>query len=447
MKYYISIFFHILILSISLGIMAQEEPLPTRDSDYLARAKFKLINGDVGMSEYYLNQIDNKQSNLIPIKKRYQAIIEFVRGDYKQSNKLISEIQESESLSTGTYYPQICLLKILNALAINDVATLKIEQSPCMIRTQGTSKNDQHWLDIMIKLKLHDSDALKASLLKDQNEILSENEITRLWLKTGLYLNREKDILSLLGILDETSYESKRLREIIGFMYLRQGEKEKALSFVDDIDSANAENIKGNISLQKHEYEIAFGHYKLAMQKKQDSTNSLERSLPLSWLLNQYEDGLKMIDNLSLKYMDPRNKRGIKIAYLIKLKKYTEAERELAIIMSEYKNHPPNDVYIMDSFLSIIAGGSVRQYDRRLTEDLAEKACRAFDGFNCWIAMKLTQWDNLGKTIKRTDEVFSDKAMTIDSLKSPSLITPLKEENAIDQHDIEELDSNTVQLR
>lgn len=447
MKLCISIFFHVLILSASLGIMAQEERPAQRDSEYLARAKFKLINGDIGMSEYYLNQIDDKRSTLTPVKKRYQAIIEFVRGDYKKSNKIISDIQESEALSTGTFYSQICLLKILNALAINDIETLKIEQSPCMTRTEKSSRNDQYWLDLMIKVKMHDAAALKTSLFKDQNQILSENEITKLWLKTGLYLNREKDILNLLGILDESSYQSKRLREIIGFMYLRQGEKEKALSFVDDIDTANAENIKGNISLQKNEYEIAYGHFKLAMQKKQDSTNSLERSLPLSWLLNQYEDGLQLIDNPSLKYMDPRNKRGIKIAYLIKLKKYAEAEKELAIIMFEYKNHPPNDVYVMDSYLSMIAGGSEKKYDRRLTEDLAEKACRAFDGFNCWIAMKLTQWDNLGKTIRRTDEIFSDKTMTLDSLKSPSKITPLKEENSIDQHDIEELDSNTVQLR
>lgn len=446
MKYYISILF----LIISLGIRAEEPKNPNidqRDSEYLARAKFKLINGDIGMSEYYLNQIDDRRSGLSPIKKRYLALIQFIRGDYKNSNKIISDIQEAEALSTGTYYPQVCLLKILNALAINDLETLKIEQAPCMVKTQKFSKNDQYWLDIMIKLKLHDSKGITAGLLKDQNQILAENDATKLWLKTGLYLNREKDIINLLGILDESSYQSKRLREIIGFMYLRQGDKEKALSFVDDIDSANAENIKGNISLQKNEYEIAFGHFKLAMQKKQDSTNSLERSLPLSWLLNQYEDGLKMIDSQTFKYMDPRNKRGIKIAYLIKLKKYAEAEKELAIIMSEYKNHPPNDVYVMDSFLSIIKGGIGGKYDRRTSEDLAEKACKAFDGFNCWVAMKLTQWNNLGKTILRSDEVFIDKTITLDSMKAPVLITPLQEENAIDQHDIEELDSNTVRLK
>jgi hypothetical protein len=230
-------------------------------------------------------------------------------------------------------------------------------------------------------------------------------------------------------------------------MYLRRGENEKALSFIDDINTANSENIKGNINLQKDEYELAYGHFKLAMQKKQDSANSLERLLPISWLLNQFEDGREYIENPSLKNMDSRNKRGIKIAFLIRLKKYAEAQSELDTLTLEYKNHPPIEVDVMGTYLSIMNNKNDVTYDQRLIEDSAERACRAFDGFSCWMAMKLAQWDKLGKTILRTDDIFSDKSMTLESLRLPTSVTPLKEQINIDQRDIEELDSNSISIK
>lgn len=435
MKFLISILF----LSFSVGICAGEF-----DFELLSKAKFKLVSGDLGMAEFYLNQINDRETPLSSVKKRYQATIEFVRGQYKKSNLILSDIQRARALDSDAYYPEICLLKILNAMALNDTETIRAESSPCSLRTAKFSKNGQYWLDLMIKLKLQKLQELSSNILLDSNLLLTENETTKLWLKTGLYLNREQDILKQLAILDEESYQSKQLREIISFMYMRKGDLDKALAFIDDIDSANSENIKGNISLQKKEYEIAFGHFKLAMQKKQDSVNSLERVLPLSWLLNQFEDGLKYIQSPALKYMDPRNKRGIKIAYLIRLRKFVEAERELTLLNVEYRSYPPRDIHVMDSFLSIVNSGQEVKYDQRHAEDAAEKACRAFDGFNCWLAIKLNQWENLGKTIRRNDDTFSDKSMTIESLKSPMAIKPLVEQMNVDQRDIEELDSNSI---
>ena len=244
MKLLISILF----LTLSLGVCADE-----RDMEYLSRAKFKLISGDIGMAEFYLNQINDRLSPVSTVKKRYQATIEFVRGQYKKSNILLTEIQTSNALESTAYYKEICLLKLLNAMALNDTETIKIEAAPCEQRTAKYSKNTQYWLDMMIKLNLKRLKELNSNILIDANAILSENETTKLWLKTGLYLNKEDNILKQLAILDEESYQSKQLRELIGFMYLRKGEFDKAAAFIDDIDSANAENIKGNISLQKHE--------------------------------------------------------------------------------------------------------------------------------------------------------------------------------------------------
>ena len=273
--------------------------------------------------------------------------------------------------------------------------------------------------------------------------------MSRLWLKTGLYLNKEKDLLNLLSVLPENSYQSKRLREIIAFMYLRSGnagDKAKALSFIDDIDSANAENIKGNINLQNKEYELAFGHFRLALQKKQDSTNSVERAIPLAWLLSQWKDGLAMLDNNVNRTLDPRNKRAIRIAFLIREKRFAEAEKELTLLKIDFQQEPPFEVNIMDSYVSLIQGATEKKFDPRKVEESTEKACRSFDGISCWISLQMTMWENLGKTIKRDDLVYSDKEMTIDSLKEKKPVMPLKETITVDQRDIEELDSEGIQL-
>ncbi|MGZ3867856.1 MAG: hypothetical protein ACXVLQ_02070 [Bacteriovorax sp.] len=416
------------------------------DIDSLLRAKFKIIGGDLKMAKFYLGRIDDKKSKLFTIKKRYQAIIAFIEGRFNDSLNDLSDKRFTET----SLFSQVCLLRLINFMAVNDIDSIKREKESCMFYTGKTSKNDQFWLDTMIKLKTKDSEGVKKNLLTDVENTLSDDEMSKLWLKTGLYLNKEKDLLNLLSLLPESSYQSKRLREIVAFMYLRSGtpsDKQKALAFVDDIDSANAENIKGNINLQNKEYELAFGHFKLALQKKQDSTNSLERAIPLSWILNQWKDGIEMIDSNTNKNLDPRNVRAIRAAFLIREKRFEEAQKELALLKIDFQNEPPFEVNIMDSYVSLIMSEKEKKFDQRKIEDSAEKACRSFDGINCWISLQFVQWENLGKTIKRDEDIFQDNEMTLDSLKEKKATTPLKETITVDQRDIEELDSEGIKIR
>jgi hypothetical protein len=415
------------------------------DLDSLIRAKFKMIGGDLKLAKFYLNRIDDKKSRVFAIKKRYLALISFIEGHFDQSLDHLKD----KRFYDNSIYPQICLLKLINFMAVNDTESLKREKESCLFYSARTSKNDAYWLDTMIKLKLKDQAGVKRNLLTDVENTLNDDEMSKLWLKTGLYLNKEKDLLNLLTMLPESSYQSKRLREIIAFMYLRSnspGDIQKALSFIDDIDSANAENIKGNINLKNKEYELAFGHFRLALQKKQDSTNSLERAIPLAWILNQWKDGLSMLDNNTNKGLDPRNKRAVRVAFLIREKKFAEAQRELTLLKIDFQGEPPFEVNIMDSYVSLIMGEKEKKFDKRKVEETTEAACRSFDGISCWISLQYIQWENLGKTIKRDEEVFTDKEMTIDSLKEKKVVIPLKETITVDQRDIEELDGSGIQL-
>lgn len=404
----------------------------------LQKAKFKMISGDLNLAEFFLNRISEKESTLTAIKKRYLAMIYFVQGRFDKSIKELND----PKVNNNNYFIQNCLLRLINFMAVNDVAAINREKQSCKFYTAKYSKNDQYWLDTMIKLKINDQEGLHKNMLTDVEYTISDDEMSRLWLKTGLYLNKEKELLDLIALLPESSYQSKKLREIIAFMYLRSGDPKKALAFIDDIDSANSENIKGTINLANKEYELAFGHFRLALQKKQDSQNSLERAIPLSWLLNQWGDGLSMLNNISNKSLDPRNAEAIKIAFLIREKRFTEAQKLLTLLKIGFKNEPPFEVNIMDSYVNLI----INDTDKRKVEETAEKSCKSFDGISCWISLQYIQWDNLGKTIQRDEPTYTDKTLTLDWLKEKKVAEPLIESKSIDQSDIEELDGETIKI-
>lgn len=431
------------------SLEASYENSVTRDNNQrqvdvynLQKAKFKLISGDLKQAEFFLNRISEKESVVVGIKNRYLAIIYFINGRFDQSLAQLN----SKKINTNNYYVQNCLLRLINFMAVNDVPSMMREKDACQFYTAKYSRNDQEWLNSMIRLKAADMEGLKKSMGADIESALSTDEAARLWLKTGLYLNKEKDVLNLLTLLPESSYQSKKLREIIAFMYLRSGDTKKALSFIDDVDTANSENIKGNINLANKEYELAFGHFRLALQKKQDSTNSLERAIPLAWMLNQWNDGLMMLANISNRNLDPRNSQALKIAFLIREKRYLEAQTELTLLKIAFQNEPPYEVSIMDTYVNLMLGENDKAYDKRRVEESAEKSCKAFDGMNCWVSLQYIQWENLGKTLKRNDAIYSDKSMTIDSLKERVAILPLEEQKNIDQADIEELDGETIKV-
>lgn len=408
----------------------------------LQKAKFKMVNGDLKTARFLLGRIDDKAAVMTSIKNRYLATIDFIEGRYNESLKKL----ELPVMQTSQSYPQICLLKLINIMALDKREMLKKEARNCMALTDDFSKNDQYWLDTMLQLKLQDQTALKRKMMTDIEGTMSDDEMSRIWLKTGVYLNRQEELIGLLGILPESSYQSKRIREIIAFLYLRKGDKQKALSFIDDVDTANAENIKGTLNLANREYELAFGHFRLALQRKQDSANALERAIALAWILRQWDEGISMLASVSNKNLDPRNTKAIEIAFLIRQKKFLEAQRELTLLKIDFKQQPPFEVNIMDTYVNLIVGNKEKKYDKRKIEESAERSCKSFDGISCWLSLQYIQWENLGKTITRDDLIYSDKTLTIESLKEKKSITPLKETASIDQSDIEELDSNTIVL-
>lgn len=426
--------------------LTKENNLRQMDLYHLQKAKFKFINGDLNLAEFYLNRIDDKKSNVVNVKKRYMAMIYFLRNNFAKSIEMLNHPR----VNNANYFHEVCLLRVVNFIALNDLGNLKSEAKRCQALTMPSSRNNQYWLEMMINVKLSNQNEMTKFLSQNLNQVFRSDDLSRLWLKTGLYLNKETEVAKLLSNLSSSAYQSTQLREIVAFTFFRLKQYDKALSFIDDIDSANAENIKGNIRLANKEYELAFGHFRLALQKKQDSTNSLERAIPLAWLLGQWDDGIKMLSNITDSKIQKRNKDILKIAFLIRKNELVQAQNELRILKSQFSNDAPFEVEIMDSFVNLVLEKDLStkelRVEKRRVEDSIEKTCRAFDGVSCWLSMQYLQWDNFGKTIHRDTPVYTDDTLSIESLKQAVAIVPLEEERNVDQSDIEELDGNFIKL-
>ena len=131
------------------------------DLDSLLHAKSRMISGDLRTAKFYLNRINDKKSKLSAVKKRYLATIAFIEGDFKTSLDYLSD----KRLSDITIYPQVCLLKMINYMAVNRIDDLKTEKEMCMYYTGKNYIKYYFWLYKMFKLKLKELYVVIINLL------------------------------------------------------------------------------------------------------------------------------------------------------------------------------------------------------------------------------------------------------------------------------------------
>lgn len=423
-----------------------------RETDfiYLFQAKNYLINGDIKKAKFYLEKIRDSSSKLSLIKKRYIALIAFIEGDYNKSY----EIYNLPYFNTAKYYSHVCIMKVMSLLALKEMNKLENELINCRAQTSQFSSNQQVWLDSITDLAFKKPYALNGGVLQNISFILNDSEYLRIWLKLALYLNQEELALKNISSMHESSYYSKKIREMVGLVHYRNHNFDLAQKFIEDIDSANAENIKGNINLSKKEYELAYGHFKLALKQKENSHNAIERAIPLTWLLGLWQDGLDILGRVADKNQSPkdqknndfagtldiRKKIGLESAILIKMKDYKKTEKNLMELKYMFKDRMPIEIEMMWTFNSLM------REDHKSLLRFSESSCRGFDGISCWIYLNIYQWGNLPKVIKRDEDVRQDPNFSVNSLKEAQAVEHLDEIQLVDQRDIEELDSNQVKL-
>jgi hypothetical protein len=423
---------------INVEKIRQIELFNAKKADYknLLLAKRGMINGELHITNYYLSKIDDSDTTILAIKVRYRAIAEFIKGNYTKVIELLSLPVFKEAKD----YKHICLLKVVAMMTQTVSNDLRIEISKCRDFNKEKTINESMWLTNMEYLKLNDISSVAGMRNSDIRNIIRDQELVRIWLKTGLYLGEDKLISKNLSALPGSIYRSKRFRELMGFYWYRLGDYKKALSFVEDINTANADNIRGNINLEDKKFELAFGHFKLALQKKSNSINSLERAIPLAWTLEQWKDGNDLIGRLVDYGLDKNKLKALEVAFQIRQGNFKLARRNLNLLDATYKGQAPLIATQMQSYVAF------RLNDTTLLKLMSDRACKMYDGLNCWIQGQLLIWENISKTSTRDDLIKGDNKFSIDSLKAKVDIKPIQEELVIDQFDIEELDSKKINV-
>lgn len=408
----------------------QEELERQDDMQNLRLAKQYIISGKTDLARFFLNRVGEDSTQLRLIRDRYRAVIALIEDDMVGAIRTLSH----KDFDQIHLYPHICLMKVLALMAQPASRELQIELGRCREATESYTTNDHFWLDSLEKLKFQRERELRGTYLSDVNYLLSSNEIVRIWLKIGLYFNQEDLIMRHLSTMPQSIYNSPRARELLGMLYYRLGDYKMALEFTEGIESPTVENIRGNIELSERRHELAFGHFKLALGLKENSLNAIERALPLAWKLEQWADAHELLNKLIRPELDPRLIHSLRTAILIKEQDYEYAQEYLTYLSRSYNHNFPLEIELMQMYVALRLGNS------KLITSSSERACSRFDGIACWMAQSNMIWSNIGRTLDRTDTIYSNQRWNLGQLKRKMEYEPLDEVPILDQRDIIELD-------
>ncbi len=402
-------------------------------SDYyfLKYALENIISGNLEMATRYLNQVSDNILSFSLVKKRYFALIHFIKDEFKKSLKYL----EYPLFLKNDYYKHICNLRLINHLALFNDQSFLSEAPKCLELNSKNLGGGSLWIRTLVSLKDPNIEFNRETILTLE-DVQSSTPILRSWFKLGFYLQLEEEMLPLVKKIPSKSLLSKSFREILAMIYYRTGNDKKALSFIEGIETPNSENIRGNIKLKENKIELAYGFFNLALIKKPNSINSLERVLPLAWLLERWEEGIKMLWYYKIFKKDWRKQMTLNTAFKIRLKEYRQAKDQIRILESSFDTNLPREIGLIKSYLAFIEERYLDAFNASFKE------CNRLDGINCWYLMESLNWPKLSQTAKR-DEVIMETP-SIDDLKLVDNDKSLDEDVFILQSDLEELDSKDI---
>lgn len=416
------------------------------DLDILKSVKYFMINGNLLRAQKELLKLNVLNAQMKLIQDRYLAILFSLQNQWQKAWKILGQDQ----FQTTAYYPKICLLKILARIALKKNAGLQEELQRCSRSHRDHGETNFIWPRAMARVITspnydvpnffslsHSPGDRFSPFFRPQRPPMSDIRQTTLWLKLILFLGKEKTAFKQIKNISAEAYRHKRIREMLGLLYHRLGKQQQALDFVEDLDLANAHNIKGNIALQGQQYQIAQRHFQLALQKKQDSLNAIQRLLPLSWLNKDFAAGLQAIKLAQDLGLAPRGGISFRSALLTELGQYTQAIQSLLLLPSKDQQLQPEIMNELLAFNYLMTGDSSQALVA------AHQACLKFDGLNCYLLTLLTQWQNFPKTLQKKQAITDPHGIDLQQLStSTQQASPFAREDIfIDQKDIEHLDS------
>jgi hypothetical protein len=401
----------------------------------LKKVKFYLLNGETRMAQVHLRKLAYTETKLKPIIYRYLGILSFIEGKFQKSYEYLS----AKELQSLPHYSKICALKVLNQIVLSNVTLLEDEWTRCQLESfKHFNSGNYVWIETLVQMKLKPRIGLTKIPFKNLKLSSLDNDQLKIFLKLALYLNQEKLIEPELTDLDQMQIKDTEVRELIGQLYFRLGYLAKSYRFIEDLDSPNAENIKGNLYVLRQKYELAYAQFKLALEKKQNSQNAMERILPLAWLLGDWEEGAKIAERVIASPQTQINKMALISAFYTQKGDYAKAKDVLDSIVLRSRRGTEIDVTQLHSFVGLM------QNKPDVIKKQAALSCAQFDMINCWLSFQMDQWDSFPLSIRRPDKMLVKKDW--EKLTQEDLDEPLKETIYVNQLDIEELDDKLIKL-
>lgn len=401
----------------------------------LKKVKFYLLNGETRLAQVHLRKLAYTQTNLKPIIFRYLGILSFIEGKFQKSHEYL----DAKELQSLPHYAKICTLKVLNQVVLNKINLLENEWNRCQLESfTHFNSGNFIWIETLVRMKLKPRVGLTKIPFKGVRLSALDNNQLKIFLKLALYLNQEKLIEPQLVELDQMQIQDTEIRELMGQIYFRLGALAKSYRFIEDLDSPNAENIKGNLYILRKKYELAYAQFKLALEKKQNSQNAMERILPLAWILGDWEEGAKMAERVITSPQTQINKMTLVAAFYTQKGDYVKAKEVLDTIVSRSRRGIEIDVTQLHSFVGLM------QNQPYVVRRQAALSCAQFDMVNCWLSIQMDQWDSFPLTMRRPEKIPVNKNW--EKLSSEDIDQPLQETVYVNQLDIEELDDKLIQL-
>lgn len=395
----------------------------------LKKVKYYLLNGETRLARAILFKLSYVQTKLRPVILRYLAILSFTENDFGKTYDYLSE----PSMLSIQHFPKICALRTLSEIVLDKKYDLEKNWERCKVENTGNFSEDQIvWLDTLVKLKIYDRKDLSTIPFKRAHLSLLNNDETKIVLKLALYLNQEKLIVDQIPEMTFEQFQDTEIQEIAGQIYYKTGQLVNSYKFIKELTSPNAENIKGNIFLKMKNHEKAYNQFKLAIEKKINSQNAIERIIPLTWQMGDWENGIKYTDLVSHSSRTFVNKLTLKSAFLVQSEKYSDAKNILDRIAHNSNRGEELEVSLLSSFNSLMLN------DMDDSKKYARKSCALEDLVNCWLSYQFSQWEAFPTMIKRDDTV-SQKTEWKELVKEQKEV-PLDEKIFVNQKDIEELD-------
>jgi hypothetical protein len=406
-----------------------------RENEDLKRIKFYLVNGENRLASVYLSNLAQTKSKLRPVIYRYLAIINFIDGNFSRSYDYLKDKQ----LNSTPHYSKVCTLRVLNQIILNITKDLDFQWDRCKKENFiSYLKIDPLWIDTLIEFKLKPRSTIDRASFGNKKLESFENEDLKLFLKLAIYLNQEQEIEPSLATLGVNHLRDPEIRELAGHIYFRTSSFVNSHKFIEDLNSPNAENIKGNLYLLRNEFKPAYEQFKLALEQKKNSQNAMERLLPLAWLLADWEGGSSYVEKVVTSPQTLIGQMTLASAFLVQKGSYQEAKTLLDSITQRSRKGNSIEVAQLYSFSSLMQNQSDQ------AKKHAAVGCAQYDLINCWMLFQLSQWDSFPLLVQREDKITHRSEW--ENLTKVEINDPLKENVYVNQLDIEELDDKLIQL-